>query len=157
MAKFPKTFALIDFKMGDSPHLFNTEDHQAYVGPFPDQHCYMPDGMSVYDRDAIIREGYVFEFRRDLVEYCKSEVLLLKQGCLTFKREFKAKARFHPFEQMTIALASNPLTASNPTPSPASLCSAGAIGVSTSRPRPSNGWPGKPISWPRPFACAQRG
>ena len=37
------------------PHLFNTDDHQTYVGSLPDQHYYMPDGMSVDDRDAFRR------------------------------------------------------------------------------------------------------
>ena len=74
----------------------------------------MPDGMSVDDRDAfrrwhdkLTREGYVFDFRHELLEYCKSDVLFLKQGCMTFKREFEAKAGFDPFDQMTIASACN--------------------------------------------------
>ena len=84
------------------------------VGSLPDQHYYMPDGMSVDDRDTfrrwhdkLTREGYVFDFRHELLEYCKSDVLLLKQGCMTFKREFEAKAGFDPFDQMTIASACN--------------------------------------------------
>ena len=113
LAKFPKTFGLTELIKG-FPHLFNTDDHQTYVGSLPDQHYYMPDGMSVDDRDAfrrwhdkLTREGYVFDFRRELLEYCKSDVLLLKQGCTTFKHEFEAKAGFDPFDQMTIASACN--------------------------------------------------
>ena len=112
LAKFPKTFELTELQKGYFPHLFNTDDHQTYVRSLPDQHYYMPDGMSVDDRDAFRRwhaklthEGYVFDFRRELLEYCKSDVLLLKQGCMTFKREFEAKAGFDPFYQMTIASA----------------------------------------------------
>ena len=114
LAKFPKTFGLTELKKGYFPHLFNTDDHQTFVGSLPDQHYYMPDGMSIDDRDAFrrwhdkpTREGYVFDFRRELLEYCKSDVLLLKQGCMTFKREFEAKAGFDPFDQMTIASACN--------------------------------------------------
>ena len=114
LAKFPKTFGLTELKKGYFPHLFNTDDHQTYVGSLPDQHYYMPDGMTVDDRDAfrrwhdkLTREGYVFDFRHELLEYCKSDVLLLKQGCMTFKREFEAKAGFDPFDQMTIASACN--------------------------------------------------
>ena len=114
LPKFPKTIGLTELKKGYFPHLFNTDDHQTYVGSLPDQHYYMPDGMSVDDRDAfrrwndkLTREGYVFDFRRELLEYCKSDVLLLKQGCMTFKREFEAKAGFDPFDQMAIASACN--------------------------------------------------
>ena len=39
--------------------------------------------------------------------YCKSDVRLLKEGCLTFKRLFEAKAGFNPFEHITIASACN--------------------------------------------------
>ena len=39
--------------------------------------------------------------------YCKSDVKLLKEGCLTFKRDFEDLAGFNPFEQMTIASACN--------------------------------------------------
>ena len=92
----------------------------------------MPNGMSVDDRDPfqqwhdkLTREGYMFDFRPELLKYCESDVLLLKQGCMTFKCEFEAKAGFDPFDKMTIA--------SKPTPSPANRCSGGAVVVSTSR------------------------
>ena len=69
LAKFPKTFGLAELKKEYFPHLFNTDDHQTYVGSLPDQHYYIPDGMSVDDHDAfrrwhdqLTREGYVFDF-----------------------------------------------------------------------------------------------
>ena len=39
--------------------------------------------------------------------YCKSDVLLLKEGCLTFKRLFQAKVGLRPFEHITMASACN--------------------------------------------------
>ena len=39
--------------------------------------------------------------------YCESDVHLLKEGCLTFKRLFEAKTGFNLFEHMTIASACN--------------------------------------------------
>ena len=51
-AKFPKTFGLAKLKKGYFPHLFNIDDHQTYVGSLPNKHYYMPDGVSVDDRDA---------------------------------------------------------------------------------------------------------
>ena len=38
---------------------------------------------------------------------CKSDVRLLKDGCLTFKHLFEAKTGFNPFEHVTIASACN--------------------------------------------------
>ena len=49
----------------------------------------------------------VFDFQKELVEYCESDVRLLKQGCLTFKRLFEAQAGFNPFDHITIASACN--------------------------------------------------
>ena len=70
LAKFPKTFGVTELKKGYFPRLFNTDGQQMYVGSLPNEHYYMPDRMSVDDRDAfrrwhdrLIREGYVFEFR----------------------------------------------------------------------------------------------
>jgi len=50
----------------------------------------------------------VFDFQKELVAYCESDVRLLKEkGCLTFTRLFEAKTGFNPFEHMSIALACN--------------------------------------------------
>ena len=42
-----------------------------------------------------------------MVTYCESDVRLLEEGCLTFKRLFEAKTGFNPFDHMTIASACN--------------------------------------------------
>ena len=57
--------------------------------------------------DDQVARGVEFDFQQELLAYCKSDIKLLKQGCLTFKRDFKALAHFNPFDQMTIALACN--------------------------------------------------
>ena len=49
----------------------------------------------------------VFDFQKELMSYCESDVRLLKEGCLTFKRLFEAKTGFNPLEHMTIASACN--------------------------------------------------
>ena len=49
----------------------------------------------------------MFDFQKELVAYCESDVHLLKEGCLTFKRFFEAQAGFNPFEHITIASACN--------------------------------------------------
>ena len=43
----------------------------------------------------------VFDFQKELVAYCESDVRLL------FKRLFEAQAGFNPFEHITIAFACN--------------------------------------------------
>ena len=70
----------------ENRHLFNTDDHQTYVRPLPDT------GML-----NSLAKGTCLTFDENFLEHCKLDVLLLKQGCITFKREFEAKARFDPF------------------------------------------------------------
>ncbi|CAH3126339.1 unnamed protein product, partial [Porites lobata] len=45
LASFSSTFNLTELKKGFFPHLFNTPDHQQYVGRIPDLEFYDPDGM----------------------------------------------------------------------------------------------------------------
>ena len=47
LSKFFATFGITELKKGHFPHLFNTPDHQDYVGILPAKDYYMPDNMSV--------------------------------------------------------------------------------------------------------------
>ena len=74
----------------------------------------MPETMSPEGKQALEKwhqeqreKEVVFDFQKELVEYCESDVRLLKQGCLTFKRLFEAQAGFNPFDHITIASACN--------------------------------------------------
>ena len=112
LSAFPKTFGLTELKKGYFPHLFNHPDHQTYVGPVPALDYYMPETMSPEDKQALEtwhqqQRNKVFDFQKELVAYCQSDVRLLKQGCLTFKRLFETLTGFNPFEHITIASACN--------------------------------------------------
>lgn len=114
LAKFPDTFGLMELQKGYFPHLFNVEANQKYEGVLPDKHYYMPENMLPKEKekferwhDKLTSEEYVFKFKKELLVYCKSDVLLLKQGCMTFLHDFQEKAGFDPFEEMTIASACN--------------------------------------------------
>ena len=114
LAAFPKTFGLTELKKGYFPHKFNLPEHQDYVGPIPAIDYYMPETMSPEGRQKFETwhkeqsdNQVVFDFQKELVTYCESDVRLLKEGCLTFKRVFEAQTGFNPFEHMTIASACN--------------------------------------------------
>ena len=55
LASFPSTFNLTELKKGFFPHLFNTPDHQKYVGRIPDLEFYDPDGMMAKKKDELTR------------------------------------------------------------------------------------------------------
>ena len=115
LASFPATFGITELCKGFFPHLFNTEANQMYVGPVPDVQYYDPDGMSSKKRDEFLRwhatkvaEGYVFDLKKDMTQYCESDVKLLKAGCQKFVAEFKGETAFDPMEKcITIASACN--------------------------------------------------
>ena len=115
LAAFPKAFELQELKKGFFPHFFNTQDHQDYVGPIPAQDYYDPQGMSPARKDEFLKwhaerraENYEFNFKEELIDYCRSDVRLLKEGCTKFAAEFEQLAGFNPFEHcVTIASACN--------------------------------------------------
>ena len=114
LSAFPKTFGLTDACKGYFPHKFNHPDHQTYVGPVPALDYYMPETLSPEGRQALETwhqeqraKNVVFDFQKELLAYCQSDVRLLKQGCLTFKRLFETLTGFNPFEHITIASACN--------------------------------------------------
>ncbi|CAH3194637.1 unnamed protein product [Porites evermanni] len=115
LASFPSTFNLTELKKGFFPHLFNTPDHQQYVGRIPDLEFYDPEGMMAKKKDELtrwhadqVRRNVTFHFQQEMIEYCKSDVALLKAGCEAFQQQFERQAGFNPMAKcITIASACN--------------------------------------------------
>jgi len=115
LAAFTATFNLQELKKGYFPHQFNTPEHQEYVGPIPALHYYDPDSLDTKKKKALetwhaeqVRRGVVFDFKKELEEYCQSDVALLQGGCEAFCKEFEEHAGFNPFAKcVTIAAACN--------------------------------------------------
>ena len=96
LASFTKTFGLDpnNFKKGYLSHLFNTPANADYVRPMPEKKEYAAETMSTagkaeFERwyTAQVGNEAQFDMQRDLVDYCISDVKLLRGGCLTFRRE----------------------------------------------------------------------
>ena len=115
LSAFPATFGIQELKKGYFSHGFNTPDHQAYVGSIPAKSYYDPDGMKTKEKkefetwyDEQVNRGEKYDFEKELIEYCHSDVSLLKAGCEAFVAQFKQEADFNPFERCaTIASACN--------------------------------------------------
>ena len=115
LSAFPTTFGLTKLKKGFFPHAFNLPSNQDYVGDIPHKKYYDPDGMKEKDKKAFdtwyaeqVRRNVVYDFKKELEEYCRSDVALLKAGCHAFCEKFCQEADFNPFEKcMTIASACN--------------------------------------------------
>lgn len=88
LVSFTSTFGPTELKKGFFPHLFNTLDHQDYVGCLPDISFYDPEDMLLSKKKEFetwyasqVEKEVVFNLKYDLVVYCKSDVALLKAGC----------------------------------------------------------------------------
>ena len=115
LASFPSTFNLTELKKGFFPHLFNSPHNQNYVGRIPDLEYYDPDSMMSKKKQDLmnwhadqVRRNVPFDFQHEMIEYCKSDVALLKAGCEAFQQEFERQAGFNPMAKcITIASACN--------------------------------------------------
>ena len=107
---FPKTFGLTEMKKGYFPHFFNVPENQDYVGPVPDVKYYGPDQMMVDKRKKFLKwhqdrinENYVFDFKKELEAYCRSDVDILRRSMLKFREDFITIANIDPLQYITIA------------------------------------------------------
>ena len=114
LSAFPATFGIKneELKKGYFPHAFNTPENQRYVGSIPPKHYYDPEGMKTKDMETFEKwydeQTGEFNMQKELEEYCRSDVALLKAGCEAFVAQFKQEADFNPFERCaTIASACN--------------------------------------------------
>ena len=94
LSKLPAMFGLTEMKKGYCPHMFNKEENQnAILEHLPDLSYYNPEGMKVDDRETFLKwyknhKQDQFHFANELLEYCKSDVDILRRCCLRFRELF---------------------------------------------------------------------
>ena len=96
LAKFPKTFAQPELCKGYFPHFFNKDENQDYVGPIPCQDHYGVNFMKPEAREAFmswhqeqVDNNYVFDFRHEILKYCRSDVDILAKCCMLYREMLK--------------------------------------------------------------------
>ena len=107
---FHKTFGISELTKGHFPHKFNRDENQIYVGKYPDKKDY-----GYYNMTEEAREDFdvwydttsrkVFNFKDEMYLYCKSDVDILRRGCIKLRELFLQKLNIDPFQYMTIASA----------------------------------------------------
>jgi len=50
-----------------------------------------------------VKKNYVFDFQKEFLEYCDSDVDILRRGCLELRKQFLEIADIDPFQYITIA------------------------------------------------------
>ena len=91
---FPKTFGYHELHKGNFPHLFNIPENQDKIfNSFPDVDFYGHKFMSASERQDFF-EWYSeqncksFNFNEELYKYCLSDVEILKNGWLLYRKLF---------------------------------------------------------------------
>ena len=92
LAKLPEAFGFKELKKGYFPHLFNKKENFLYIGPYPTAEFYSPDYMSPEEKSEFLSwyqervdSGEQFDFQTEILEYCRSDVDILRKACLRFR------------------------------------------------------------------------
>ena len=96
LARFPKTFGQDELCKGYFPHFFNKDENQDYVGPMPCQDDYGVNYMKPEAREKFmtwhqeqVDNNYVFDFQKEILKYCRSDVDILAECCKLYREMFK--------------------------------------------------------------------
>ena len=110
LSAFPKSLGFPDLAKGYFPYLFNTTENENYVGPMPAQIYYNPDGMKTKERKRFegwyeTQKNETFDLQKEMEKYCRSDVDILKRGCMIFRDIIleKTDGVLDPFQYVTIA------------------------------------------------------
>ena len=110
LKSFPKTFGMSELKKGYFPHYFNKECNKDYVGPIPSKKHYGYNQMKSDERakflkwyDDRVSENYVFDFKKEIIEYCRSDVDILRRGIMKHREDFIQLENIDPLRYITIA------------------------------------------------------
>ena len=107
---FPKTFGMSELKKGYFPHYFNKEYNKDYVGNIPSKKHYGYNQMKPDERTKFLKwyeervsENYVFDFKKEILEYCRSDVDILRRGIMKLREDFIQLENIDPLRYITIA------------------------------------------------------
>ncbi|XP_048850894.1 uncharacterized protein LOC125719998 isoform X1 [Brienomyrus brachyistius] len=108
LSAFPAALGFESEKKGYFPHFWNTVENQNYIGPYPPPEAYGVQTMMEKDKREFMEwygtiAGEVFDFRKEMAEYCKNDVVILREGCLRFRGEIINSCNLDPFQCVTIA------------------------------------------------------
>ena len=103
----------IDTIKGYFPHYFNRPENQNYIGVIPSEDQYGAKNMMEYDynnfkkwHDEQLPNGVIaqnWNFKEELVKYCRADVELLSKAILKFRLMFYKNLDTDPFRYTTLA------------------------------------------------------
>jgi hypothetical protein len=110
LRSFPKTFCIEELAKGYFPYIFFTQERIDYTGPMPDKKWFEFDHYKEKDREEAIEwyethKNDEIDLYRMCMDYCISDVALLREGCIRFRNLFLSitQNEMDPFQYLTIA------------------------------------------------------
>ena len=110
LKSFPKTFGMSELKKGYFPHFFNKECNKEYVGRIPCKNDFGFNQMKPDERTKFMKwyeervnENYVFDFKKEILEYCRSDVDILRRGIMKLREDFIKIENIDCLQYITIA------------------------------------------------------
>ena len=107
---FPKTFDIKELKKGYFPHWFNTKENWDYIGCMPPIESFRHNSFKEKDRNDFltwynekVKEDYVWNQKKEMREYCISDVDILRRCCIKFRALYLEVCNIDPFQYLTIA------------------------------------------------------
>jgi hypothetical protein len=112
LKNLPAVFGLDEeqFKKGYFPYTFNTDENQDYVGKIPDIEYFECNKFCKTLKQKIDfliwyfnQKNNVYDFKNELIEYCKSDVNILKKAMEIYRNESIELNGIDPLKSVTIA------------------------------------------------------
>jgi len=108
LATFPTTFGIKEMKKGFFPYLFNIKENQNYIGKIPDKKYFNMYSMSCDKLEEFnswyeTQKDIIYDFKKELYEYCKSDVDILKRSLEIYITDAIKINGLHPLKCSTIA------------------------------------------------------
>ena len=111
LKSFPKTFSMSELKKGYFPHYFNKECNKDYIGTIPSKKHYGYNQMKPDERSKFLKwyeervsENNIFDFKKEILEYCRSDVDILRRGIMKLREDFIKLGNIDPLCYITITL-----------------------------------------------------
>tara|TARA_R110002110_G_scaffold119363_2_gene293847 strand:- start:252 stop:4412 length:4161 start_codon:yes stop_codon:yes gene_type:complete len=110
LASFPGIFGLDELAKGYFPHWFNTKDNWNYDSCMPPYEFFRPFNMKAEKMTHFLKwwsfnklKNYRWNQQTEMKKYCISDVNILQQGMLKFRKLFIGVANIDPLRYITIA------------------------------------------------------
>ena len=103
LKSFPKRVGMNELKKGYFRHYFNKKCHENYVGSIPSKKHYGYNQMKPDERAKFLRwyddrvsKNYIFDFKKEILEYCRTDVDILRRGIMKLREDFHSAGKHQP-------------------------------------------------------------